>query len=53
MKERHNALGETIMEEPKKHFFIRYLNYDQSSPYPEVCLDPAYPRQLQELVETS
>jgi hypothetical protein len=39
------------MQEPSKHFSIKYLYYDSSSPLPEVCLDPAYPRELRELVE--
>ena len=52
LKQRYNVLRETILQEPAKHFSIKYLYYDQSSPYPEVCLDPAYPRELRDLVET-
>jgi hypothetical protein len=53
LKERYDALREVIMREPAQRFSIRYLYYDQSSPYPEVCLDPAYPRELRDLVETT
>ena len=49
---RYEVLCETIVQESKKDFSIKYLYYDQSSPYPEVCLDPAYPRELRDLVET-
>ena len=52
LKQRYEALREAILQEPAAHFSIKYLFYDQSSPYPEVCLDPAYPRELRELVET-
>ena len=51
LKQRYEALREVIMQEPANHFSIKYMYYDQSSPYPEVCLDPAYPRELRELVE--
>ena len=50
MKDRHARLLEMILETPTKHFSITYLYYDQSSPYPDVCLDPAYPRELRDLV---
>ena len=49
---RYNTLREAIMQEPEKHFSIKYLYYDQSSPYPEVCLDPTYPRELRDSGET-
>jgi hypothetical protein len=51
LKQRYDVLREVIMQQPAKHFSIKYLFYDSSSPYPEVCLDPAYPRELRELVE--
>ena len=51
LKARYDSLRGSIFREPAKQFTIRYLFYDQSSPYPEVCLDPAYPRELRELVE--
>jgi hypothetical protein len=44
-------LRKTILEEPQTHFAVKYLFYDRSSPYPDVCLDPAYPRELRDLVE--
>ena len=50
LKARYDSLREAIMKEPAKQFSIQYLFYDQSSPYPEVCLDPAYPRELRALV---
>ena len=53
LKKRYDALREVIMQEPAQRFSIRYLYYDQSSPYPEVCLDPAYPRELRDPVETT
>ena len=49
-KERHDRLRAAILEEPARHFSITYMFYDQSSPYPDVCLDPAFPRELRELV---
>ena len=49
-KARYDSLREAIMKEPAKQFSIHYLFYDQSSPYPEVCLDPAYQRELRALV---
>ena len=52
LKERYDALRETILQEPEKPFSIKYLYYDQSCPLPEVCLDPAYPGELRDLVET-
>jgi hypothetical protein len=51
MKERHERLLQAIMTPPANHFSITYLYYDQSSPYPDVCLDPAYPRELRGIVE--
>ena len=50
-KDRHAKLLEAILQPPTKHFSITYLFYDQSSPYPEVCLHPAHPRELRDLVE--
>jgi hypothetical protein len=52
LKERYDTLRETILQEPEKPFSIKYLFYDQSSPFPEVCLDKAYPKELRDLVET-
>ena len=51
LKDRYSALRGEIMKEPSTHFAIKYMYYDQSSPYPEVCLDPAYPRELRDIVE--
>ena len=50
MKDRHIRLLEAIRDEPGQQFEIRYMFYDQSSPFPEVCLDPDFPKELRDLV---
>ena len=49
-RDRHACLLEAIRDEPEQQFEIAYVFYDQSSPYPEVCLDPESPRELRNLV---
>jgi hypothetical protein len=49
-KDRFAQLLEAIRQEPGQQFEIKYLFYDQSSPFPEVCLGPDYPRELRDLV---
>ena len=52
LKQRYEALRESILQEPGAHFSIKYLYYDQSCPLPKVCLDKAYPKELRDLVDT-
>ena len=51
LKRRYEALRQAILEEPESHSSIKYMFYDRSSPFPHVCLDSAYPRELRDLVD--
>ena len=50
LKDRFAQLLEAIRQEPGQQFEVKYLFYDQSSSFPEVCLGPDYPRELRDLV---
>ena len=52
-KDRLEKLRQTLTTEPDTHFSIAYLFYDQSAPLPDVCLDPAYPRELREIARAA
>jgi hypothetical protein len=52
-KDRLERLRQTLATEPDKHFSIAYLFYNQSAPLPDVCFDPAYPRELREIASAA
>jgi hypothetical protein len=52
-KDRLERLRQTLATEPDKHFSIVYLFYNQDSPLPSVCFDPAYPRELREIASAA
>jgi hypothetical protein len=52
-KDRLERLRQTLATEPDKHFSLVYLFYNQSSPLPDVCFDPAYPRELREIASAA
>jgi hypothetical protein len=52
-KDRLERLRQTLATEPDTHFCITYLFYNQSSPLADVCLDPAYPRELREIARAA
>jgi hypothetical protein len=52
-KDRLERLRQTLATEPDKHFSVVYLFYNQNSPLPSVCFDPAYPRELREIASAA
>jgi hypothetical protein len=52
-KDRLERLRQTLATEPAKHFSLVYLFYTQSAPLPDVCFDPAYPRELREIASAA
>ena len=52
-KDRLEKLRQTLVTEPDTHFSIVYLFYNRSSPLTDVCLDPAYPRELREIARAA